>query len=61
MTVMLAAMGLAMCHPELLLNCQFAVALRSWFPIDALDGMRTEVSIILFIPTVRLSGNPEVT
>jgi hypothetical protein len=59
--VMPAAMGLAVYHPELLLNCQFAVALRSWFPVDELDGMRTEVPILLFIPAVRLSGNPEVT
>jgi hypothetical protein len=29
MTVMLAATGLAMYHPELLLYCKFAVALRS--------------------------------
>jgi hypothetical protein len=60
-TVMLATMGLALYHPEPLPYCQFAVATRLWFPADELDGMRTEVSIFLFIPAVRLSGNPEVT
>jgi hypothetical protein len=60
-TVMLATMGLALYHPELLLYCQFAVATRLWFPVDEVDGMRTEVSMCLFILAVRLSGNPEVT
>jgi hypothetical protein len=60
-TVMLATMGLALYHPELLPYCQFAVATRLWFPAGELDGMRTEVSIFLFISAVRLIGNPEVT
>ena len=61
MTVMLATRGLALYHPELLLYCQFAVALMLWFPMVALVGMRTAVSTILFVPAVRLNGKPVVT
>jgi len=59
--VTLATMGLAVYVPELLLYCQAAVALMLWFPIAALVGMRTGVSIILFVPAVRSNGKPEVT
>ncbi len=59
--VTLATMGLAVYVPELLLYCQAAVALMLWFPIAALVGMRTGVSIVLFVPAVRSNGKPEVT
>lgn len=61
MIVTLATMGLAVYVPELLLYCQVAVPLMLWFPIVALVGMRTAVSIILFVLAVRLNGKPEVT
>jgi hypothetical protein len=59
-TVTFATMGLAVYVPELLLYCQAAVALMSWLPMAAFVGMRTGVSIILFVPAVRLNGKPEV-
>jgi hypothetical protein len=61
MIVTLATMGLAVYVPELLLYCQVAVPLMLWFPIVALVGMRTAVSIILFVLAVRLNGKLEVT
>jgi len=60
-TVTLATIGPAMYDPELLLYCQAAVALMSWFPAATVVGMRTEVSIILFAPAPKLKAKPDVT
>ena len=61
MIATLAIMGLAVYVPELLLYCQSAVALMLWFPMEAFAGMRTAVSIILFVLAVRLNGTLDVT